>query len=331
MISQAEVDVVTIGESMVLFQPFTGGSILYAPMLAKSVGGAESNIALALNRLGKRTRWISRIGNDPFGDIITSTLGGEGVDVSMVIKDDASPTAVFFKESKGYGDPYVYYYRKNSAASKLSPQDLSEKWFQGARHLHVTGITPALGDKTKVLIRESMILAREKGLTVSFDPNIRNKLWSIKEARETLLSLIPYCDMFFPGLEEAEFLIGEKTEEDYCHEFIKMGVKLVVLKLGSRGSMCQFGDTVIRVEPYKVTTVVDTVGAGDAFDAGFLSVLLDKNLLLHEDSLHSSVPHALKRANIMGALATQFKGDWEGSPTLSEIINIESGKQAVTR
>ncbi|MDG5787871.1 sugar kinase [Evansella sp. AB-P1] len=332
MSSLPKVDFVTIGESMILFQPMPEGSIAYAPLYSKSVGGAESNVALGLSRLGKNTRWISRLGKDPFGDIIMSTLAGEGVDVSHVIRDEeASPTAVFFKEAKGYGDPNVYYYRKHSAASKFKPEDVDSKWFENARHLHVTGITPALGENTTDMIKEAMKKAKEQGLTVSFDPNLRRKLWSEEEARETLLSLIPLCDIFMPGDDEANFLLGEKTEEEYCQAFIEMGAKLVVLKLGTKGSMAKFGDTVIYGDPYKVESVVDTVGAGDAFAAGFLSVLLDLEDPLSLNALQSAAPKALTRANTMGALATQFKGDWEGAPSLSEVENIIAGKQSTTR
>lgn len=331
MVNANQVDVVTIGESMVLFQPMPEGTITYAPLYAKSVGGAESNVALALSRLGKRTRWISRLGKDPFADIILSTLAGEGVDISQVIKDSENQTAVFFKESKGYGDPNVYYYRKNSAASKLSKQDIAKTWFDGAKHLHVTGITPALGEFTTEMIMEAMKQAKASGLTVSFDPNLRKKLWSEEKAKETLLSLIPLCDIFMPGLDEAEFLLGEKQEADYLRSFQKMGPKVVVLKLGTRGSLIQYGEEQHREEAYKVNQIVDTVGAGDAFAAGLLSVILDSEIPLSDESLKQCVPKAIKRANLMGALATQFKGDWEGSPSLAEVESLASGKQHTTR
>src|ERR1700730_3667206 len=143
-----QVEVVTIGESMVLFQPMTGGSLTYAPLFTKSIAGAESNIAIGLTRMGLKTRWISRLGTDPFGDQVLSTLAGEGVDVSAVIRDAESPTGIYFKEFKGFGDPNAYFYRKFSAASKFTPESLNPEWFVGAKHLHITGILPALGAHT---------------------------------------------------------------------------------------------------------------------------------------------------------------------------------------
>ncbi|WP_256757049.1 sugar kinase [Cohnella sp. WQ 127256] len=328
MSSLREADVVTIGESMVLMQPMSEGSLAYAPLFTRSIAGAESNVSIGLSRLGFKVRWISRLGADPFGDVILSTLAGEGIDVSLVERDAAYPTAIYFKEFKGYGDPNVYYYRKGSAVSRLTPRDVEASWLQGAKHLHVTGITPALGPETGDAVKELMKQARQHGMTISFDPNLRRKLWGEEEARATLLSLIPLCDIFLPGIEEAEFLVGEKAETEYGPHFLKLGAKVVVLKLGERGSMGFIGDHSVTAAPFPVTRIVDTVGAGDAFAAGFLSGFLDNGGdLEHDDHLLK----ALERANFMGSLATQYKGDWEGLPKRDELDRLLSGGKEITR
>lgn len=328
---QKKIDVITIGESMVLFQPSLGGQIPYAPFYTSSVGGAESNFATALTRLGVKTKWISHLGQDPFAKIILSALSGEGVDISDVKQVPNSRTAVFFKESKGYGDPNVYYYRNSSAASEMKKSDVQDNWFDEARHLHVTGITLALGEGTTDMIREVMTRAREKGMTVSFDPNIRRKLLSIEEAREKILSLIPLADIFLPGVDEAELLLGKKSNQEYLQTFNEMGAKVVVLKLGEEGSHTRYGREEVIEPPFKVSQVIDTVGAGDAFAAGFISAILDETTPMDPASLKRSVPEAARRANVLGALATQFKGDWEGNPTLEELNHILDGTQGLTR
>ncbi|TFE28577.1 sugar kinase [Cohnella luojiensis] len=328
MSSSRGTDVVTIGESMVLMQPMSEGSLAYAPLFTRSIAGAESNVSIGLSRLGFKVRWISRLGADPFGDVILSTLAGEGIDVSRVVRDSSYPTAIYFKEFKGYGDPNVYYYRKGSAVSRLSPRDVEDSWLQGAKHLHVTGITPALGPETGDAVKLLMKQARELGMTISFDPNLRRKLWGEEEARAMLLSLIPLCDIFLPGIEEAEFLIGEKTEEEYGARFLGLGAKTVVLKLGERGSIgFAEGSSPVKADPFPVTRIVDTVGAGDAFAAGFLSGFLEGGNLTNEDNLRT----ALKRANFMGSLATQYKGDWEGLPKRDELLRLLSGGKEITR
>jgi 2-dehydro-3-deoxygluconokinase len=326
-----DVDVVTIGESMILFQPMTDGSLRYSPLFTKSIAGAESNVAIGLTRLGKKVRWISRLGCDPFGDLIVSTLAGEGVDVSCVIRDKKAPTAIYFKEFKGYGDPMIYYYRKYSAASKFSEADIQPEWLANARHLHVTGITPALGERTADFIKKVMEQAKARGLTVSFDPNLRRKLWSEEQARCVLLSLMPLCDIFLPGLEEAKFLIGEQPVAEYGKQFLQMGPKLVVMKLGQEGSIGFYQNEAIQSPAFRMDKVVDPVGAGDAFAAGLLSVLLDEDQPLDEDVLNICLPKALKRANLLGALATQFKGDWEGLPSIREVEQYIEGQEIITR
>ena len=327
--NNAAVDVVTIGESMILMQPMTEGPLAYTPLFTRTIAGAESNVAIGLSRLGLRARWIGRLGADPFGDMIASTLAGEGIDTSCVERDPQHPTAIYFKEFKGYGDPNVYYYRKGSAASRLAPEHVRAEWFAGARHLHVSGITPALGPHTTDAVRETMTQARRFGLTVSFDPNLRRKLWTEEEARSTLLSLIPLCDLFLPGLDEAEFLLGEQAEEQYGQRFAKMGPRAVVLKLGERGALGYLDGQTIRVDPYRVSRVVDTVGAGDAFAAGLLSVYLEGQG--GEGLTAESFERALRTAATMGALATQYRGDWEGLPKAAELERLMAGGKDVTR
>ncbi|NBD27304.1 sugar kinase [Paenibacillus glycinis] len=320
-------DVVTLGESMVLLQPLADGPLASAPLFTRSIAGAESNLAIGLSRLGMRVRWISRLGDDPFGDLIQSTLAGEGIDVSLAERDANAPTSVYFKEFKGYGDPNVYYYRRGSAVSKWTPEHVRPDWFDSARHLHVTGITPALGAGTADAIRAAMRQARESGLTVSFDPNLRRKLWSEDEARRTLLSLIPLCDVFMPGIEEAEFLAGAMEEEAYGAHFLGLGAQTVALKLGEEGSAGFTSGTAVRAKGHAVNRVVDTVGAGDAFAAGFLSSWLNGAAADEETRLGD----ALARANLMGALAVQYKGDWEGLPKLRELERMLAGRQSATR
>jgi 2-dehydro-3-deoxygluconokinase len=323
------IDLVTLGESMVLLQPPHDGALAYAPLLQRSVGGAESNVAIALSRLSKKTRWVSRLGNDPFGDIILHALAGEGVDVSFVERDASTHTALYFREIKGYGEPTVYYYRRGSAASLLSASNVQAEWMQDARHLHVTGITPALGAHTREAVEAAMRLARAMGLSISYDPNLRRKLWDESTARETLLSLVPLCDVFLPGIEEAEFLLGENDAVKAGAAFLDRGAKVVVIKLGARGAVAFTREGHVEAPPLNVERVLDSVGAGDAFAAGVLSVLLDEEQA--SDVALPVLQRALERGNIMGALATQFRGDWEALPNLAELQRIEAGQSPISR
>jgi 2-dehydro-3-deoxygluconokinase len=333
--STPAIDVVTIGESLVSVLPITNGTLQYAPLLTRAVAGAESNVAITLSRLGLKTRWISRLGTDPFGDVILGTLLGEGVDTSCVVREANAPTAIMFRENRGYGDPNVWYYRRGSAASKFSPQDVQPSWFENARHLHVTGITPALGENTFEMLVEAMQQARTAGLTISFDPNVRRKLWDESTlwhestAREKLLHLTTLCDIVLPGLDEAQWLLNTNNRDEMASQFLQRGASLVVFKLGEQGTSAFTASGQFDVPAYPIERVIDSVGAGDAFAAGLLSVLLaeDKVLWASRDVLE----RALRRASLMGALATQFAGDWEALPRRKEVERLEAGMNLVSR
>lgn len=306
-------DLVTIGETMVLFHPIEEKPLKYSSLFSKSIGGAESNVAIGLSRLGKKTRWIGRLGNDPFGEMIMSTLAGENVELSKVVRDKNHSTSVFFKDIYRIGEPTIYYYRSDSASSVWRPEHVQKDWFTDVNILHMTGITPALGKETLSFTKECMKVAKSLGLTISFDPNIRFKLWDEQYAKQALLSLIPLCDIFLPGIEEAKFLFGEKDVEQLAKEIIKLGPHTVVIKLGKDGAFgIRKNECAVTVPGVKVENIVDTVGAGDAFASGFLSIVT-------EDVHNFSLKNAIECGNMLGAYAIQGKGDWEMLPTIEEL------------
>jgi len=302
-------DVVTLGESMVLFNPSTEGSIKYVYQFTKSIAGAESNVAIALALLGHQVGWISQLGDDGFGHYIRSIIAGEGVDVSQVTFTSDHPTGILFKERFSYADPNVYYYRSHSAASKLTPGDLNESYIKQAKILHVTGITPALSESARKTVLAAIDIAKRNGVLVSFDPNIRLKLWDIETAKPILLDIIQKTDILFPGIDEASMLIGSSDPEDIIRTFHKMGCSLIALKLGKDGCYLSNGAKAEFVQGFPVKRVVDTVGAGDGFAAGILSGILQKKSLLECGRL----------ANAIGALATMATGDMEGYPTRLQV------------
>jgi 2-dehydro-3-deoxygluconokinase len=302
-------DVVTFGETMVLFTAGSYGPLRFARQFDKSIGGAEANMSIALARLGHQVGWISRLGNDEFGLYIRDFIRGEGVDTSQVKFDSAFPTAVFFKERQVAQDPKVYYYRKGSAASEMSTDDLDEEYISQAKYLHITGITPALSESCKEMMFAAIKMARKHGLTVVFDPNIRLKLWSKEQARETLMKIAGLCDIVLPGIEEGELLTGETDPQKIATAFLNNGAKMVVIKLGAAGAFYANADHQETVPGFPVKQVVDTVGAGDGFAAGFLSGLL------RGYSTYESV----RLGNRIGSYAVTTVGDVEGYPYWSQV------------
>lgn len=304
----APTEVVTIGETMVLLAADSHGPLRYVRRFERYAAGAESNVAIGLTHLGHSVRWVSRLGDDEFGQYVLQTLRGEGVDVSKVTLDPHAPTGVFFKERRAPGTTRVHYYRSGSAASRLEPGDVNPGTFAGARILHVTGITPALSESCRQTVRRAVELARDGGLMISFDANYRPGLWSPDDARPVLAELASTADIVFVNQAEAELLTGEDDPERAADRLTAQRSGTVVVKLGRAGAIAVSDGHRCRQEAGS-HPVVDTVGAGDAFAAGFLSGRLQGR----------DMPTCLRYANAMGGLATTVSGDTEGTPTAHDV------------
>lgn len=302
-------DVVTIGETMVLFTPESEGPMKYATTFTKRFGGAESNFSIGLTRLGCSSGWISSVGNDEFGKSMIAFIRGEGVDVSQVKIDPEAKTGIYFKEIRNPNDIRVEYYRSDSAASRMSKELLSEEYIAQAKYLHISGITPALSDSCYEMILEAIMIAKKHSLKIIFDPNLRRKLWSEERARRVLLEITSLVDIVLPGLDEGTFMFGEKDPETLGELFLQQGPELVILKVGAQGAYFFTHDERKLVDGYIVENIVDPVGAGDGFAAGFVSGLVEG--LPIED--------AVKRGNAVGAMVVMSHGDVEGLPDMDDI------------
>jgi 2-dehydro-3-deoxygluconokinase len=314
----SKLDIVTLGETMGLFTPNKQGYLRYANQYSQSFVGSETNVAIGVSRMGYKAGWISRVGKDEFGKGLLMFLRGEDIDLTFVKEDNESPTGLMFKEYLRENQTRVFYYRSNSAASRLSPEDIEASYISQAKYLFVSGITPALSKSCHLAVMAAINIAKEHGVQVVFDPNLRKTLWEEDIARQTLLEIAKQADIVLPGISEGEFLFGTNDVKEIGDNLLELGAKMVVIKLGEAGASVITNEGVENVPGYKVNRVVDPIGAGDAFAAGFITGLLD-NLSLYE---------SVQRANAFGALATQVKGDIEGLPEreqLSQFMNSTSG------
>lgn len=315
-------DVVTLGETMVLFVPTEAGPLKYIYQFNKHIGGAESNVAIGLSRLGIKVGWISKLGKDGFGDYIESFIRGEGVDVSQVKRDEKHPTGVFFKERVEIGESKIYYYRKGSAASFMDEDDLNESYIAQAEYLHLTGITPGLSESCFRTVYRAIEIAKKHDLKIVFDPNIRLKVWNNKEQmKKTILDIVSKSDIVLPGLSEAKILLEMSDEIEILNKFLSLGPKIVVLKVGKEGAYLGTRDEIIHVPGYRVERIVDPIGAGDAFAASFLASLI-KGYTLKD---------AVTLANAAGAFALTVKGDVEGLPTWEDLHSFLGNDEEFTR
>ncbi|MFE9425759.1 sugar kinase [Kitasatospora sp. NPDC006697] len=306
-------EVLTVGETMAALRA-TGRVRLGAPM-ELSVAGAEANVAIGLARLGHRAGWIGRVGDDEFGQLVLRTLRAEQVAVEHArIDPDGRPTGLLTREGRIGDLVRVGYYRAGSAGSALRAEDVLPALTPAVRVLHLTGITPALSPTAADAVLTAARRARELGTTVSLDLNYRARLWDPEQARAVLLPLARSADVLFASADELQ-LVSENPalpEGEAVAALLAQGRREVVITRGGDGASVSTAAGTLAAAARRVP-VVDVVGAGDAFVAGYLSALLD-----------GLDPAArLERAVTTGAFAVTTRGDWEGLPTREDLTLLD--------
>ncbi|MCC9198522.1 sugar kinase (plasmid) [Arthrobacter sp. zg-Y820] len=266
MKSPADVELMAIGESMIVLVADEGVPLEAASRVSLHCAGAESNVAYYLAQLRHRVGWASRVGDDPFGRRLLREFTGVGIDVSEVRVASGERTGVYFKDAPSPGG--VYYYRTASAASAMSLDELLPAVHSSPR-LHVTGITAALSASSATLLSDLMNAAAGSGVAVSFDVNYRPALWERSEAAPTLARLAKMADTVFVGRDEAEGL-WQKDTPDSIRAMLRE-VPTLIVKDGAVGATAFELGVSSTFVPAPQVAVVEPVGAGDAFAAGYLS------------------------------------------------------------
>ena len=282
--------ILCLGETMVMVTPREPVPLAEADLFRLSVGGAESTVALYLSEMGHDVAWVSRVGADPLGDRILDTLARAGVDTSLVDRDADARTGVYFKDPDPDGT-CVYYYRDNSAASLMGPATLDRLPLTSARLVHFSGITPGLSSSCAELASELVRRVKASGTLLSFDVNYRRGIWSRGVAAPILLGLSREVDIVFVGLDEAQHLWGTRSADDV--RSLVGTANLLIVKDGAVGAT-EFDGATSTFVPALDVQVVEPVGAGDAFAAGYLSALLGEETPAARLSLgHATAARAL--------------------------------------
>ena len=322
--SPRDFDLVTLGEPLIALTA-SDGRLPSSSSLRKSVAGAESNLAIGLARLGRSVALLSRVGADPFGDEIVRTLRGEGVDTHWVTRDETHPTGLLVKERRGPDDIHVYYYREGSAAASLCAGDVSEEAIARAKRVHVTGITLALGLGPRDAVDCLLELCAKHRVPVSFDPNFRLKLWSVEEAAKVCASLLPGVSDLLVGEDELVAMARAEGSGGDLEEALgwvrQFDLDSVVVKRGAHGVMGTQGQSWITCPAHPSTSVVDTVGAGDAFNAGYLHALM----------AGADLGRALDIGSWVASRVVSHTGDYEGLPDAAEFAALEDSERLVRR
>ncbi|GAB4055337.1 sugar kinase [Catellatospora paridis] len=268
-----QLDIVGFGEAMALFQPFDGADLRTTAQVGVHVAGAELNLCAAAARVGLRTGFCSRVGADPLGARVLDHARSLGVSIELVAVDARRPTGLFLKDVQPDGVRRVHYYRKGSAASAMNGDDAARLLADPPRLVAVSGITSALGDGPRTAVRTLLQRARAAATLVAFDPNLRPALGDLDGQIAEARALLPYVDVLLLGLDEAEPLFGTSDPESIFQTATAAGVRETVLKAGPDG--CYHAtDAGIAHQPTAASTVVDAVGAGDAFGGGYLAARL---------------------------------------------------------
>lgn len=313
-------NVLTIGDGMITMNPMTSGPLRFVSSFERKVGGAELNFAIACARLGLNPIWISRVGKDEFGRFVHNFARGEGVDTSYVKLMDGYTTPVNFKEILGDGSGSTFYYRSDSPILTLTNDDIKEHLFEHVSLIHLTGVYMAVSKDNMDVINKIIKIAEQKRIPISFDPNIRLKIWDLTSAKKCFNNIFPHVDILLTGLDEIELITGYSNELELGNFSDENRLTELVIKDGVNGAKLYKESTWYYQESFPVN-VIDTVGAGDGFDAGYIHGFLSGNSELER----------LKFANAVGALVTTVSGDNEGLPYYEEVMNFLNNDTMVER
>jgi len=309
-------DVISLGEALIDFISLEAGANLEdAPGFEKCPGGAPANFAVACARLGLATGFVGKVGDDPFGRFLSSTLERNGVDVSRVSYSEER-TALAFVSIAENGERQFMFYRRPCADVMLKEGDIDENYIAASRVLHFGTVSLSESPSREATL-VAVEYARKAGVSVSFDPNIRFHLWpkGEEEIREEVISVAKMSDILLPSQEEAEFLTGMGVD-DALEEFLSWGPGMVCIKLGEEGCISGDGDRTLRVPGIRADAV-DTTGAGDGFDAGFIFGVL-KGFDLGKTSLYG---------NAVGSLVVRKRGAMTSLPQIDVVEALVSGAE----
>jgi len=297
--------IVAIGEPLIQFNAVTKGPLRHVHLFEKHIAGSEANFCVASTKIGHECTLIARVGKDEFGINIVEWLKGKGVNVNY-IKFDNAPTGIYFIQ-RGYPVPNkseLIYYRRESAGSRLSVDDIDEKLIKEADLVHSTGITLAISKSAREAVFKAFNMARR----ISFDTNIRLKLWNKEEARIEILKLLRKVDFLITDYDDSKILFNEE-DPDKCFKICsEIGVKTLIFKLGAKGAILYHEGSKYFAKSYQVP-VEDPTGAGDALGAVTISLLL-KNF---------DPEKAIKFGVAAASLVIMVRGDQENLPTIEEI------------
>ena len=312
-------DVVALGELLIDFTE-NGLSGQGNPLLEANPGGAPCNVLAMLNKLGKKTAFIGKVGNDQFGKMLKEVVEESGTDVSALAMDDQVHTTLAFVHTFPDGDREFSFYRNPGADMMLTKEEVDPELIKKARIFHF-GTLSSTHAGVREATRYAIDVAKENGLLVSFDPNLREPLWdSLDQAKEEILYGMSKCDILKISDNEMEFMTGT-TDYNKGVEMLReqFDIPLICVTLGKEGSRAFYKDMIVEAAPFVREDTIETTGAGDTFEACTLNYILEHGL---EDLTEENLKEMLTFANAGASIITTRKGALKVMPEKEEIEKV---------
>ena len=309
MVTATPLDIVALGEAMIEFNQTNADARAYV----QGFGGDTSNALIAAVRQGAKGGYITKLGDDTFGRMLLQLWHDENVDTEGVSIDAAAPTGTYFVSHGTHGHTFSYL-RAGSAASQIRPSDVPAALVERARILHVSGISQAISASATDTVFHAINVAHAAQVKVSYDPNLRLKLWPIDRARAIICATIPLTDYFLPSLDDVRLVCGGDDPAAILNWCQRLGARTVVLKMGKEGSWVSKGEARTRIMAYPVEAV-DATGAGDCFDGSLLARL----------AAGDDVVTAARWASAAAALTTTGYGAVAPLPTTDRVAQFLAG------
>lgn len=304
MAADKRFDIVALGEPMIEFNEISRG------LYRQGFGGDTANVAVAAARQGASVAYCSRLGKDRFGGMLLDLWRAEGIDASAVEIDEAAPTGMYFVSHGAAGHQFDYL-RAGSAASRMGVPDVPLALLRDTRFLHVSGISQAISATACAAVQAAIETARAAGARISYDPNLRLRLWPLARARAVVEATIAQSDVFLPSLDEALLLAGSESREGVFAWCARHGAQQVVLKCGAQGAwIWQAQDPTPRHVPGFAVQAVDATGAGDCFDGSLVARL----------AVGDSLLDAVRYANVAAAVSATGYGAVAPIPYLADVL-----------
>ena len=297
-------DVLCLGEALLEFNQIQDGA---KKTFSSGFGGDTSNTAISVARQGMFAGFLSKVGKDQFGRELLELWKRESVDYSNVSVHPEAPTGIYFVTHDTDGHHFNYY-RSGSAACQMTPLDLPKDDLVQTRILHLSAITQAISESSCKTSFAAIHQARKHGVKVSYDTNLRLKLWSLECARDVINRTVPLCEVLLPSLDDVTSLTGLRDPDAITEYYLELGAKLVVLKQGSLGVLVSNGKEKLHI-PGHTVQAIDATGAGDTFNGAFLS-----EWLRNDDPFA-----AAEYANAAAALSTTNYGAVDSIPNREEV------------